>query len=341
MHKGLFATTLLLLITSSVFAQRVHTTNVNKDKEHPRAAFSFVHLTDIHVGEHIDDYGTPGYYGDTMPAGDVGYAAERLRNAVNWINKNAHKRNIKFAIVTGDLTDSGEKSEFDKVNEILSTLTVPFIPQIGNHDVVSHNATDRAPTALGDSLCNLTFHAEFDTLRKWADKWDDGYRLTKVYSPYSRHEQYFQNFKFAYQGYEFVFCDLNPRFIYGRPKTDHGPNPRLNDFPNASFEWLTKSLAAQPDSTQHNVIICTHQPPHHDFMSIFNGLPTPEYNKLTQTLLPYRSHLALWLAGHVHRFKAYTVHTLHGHKAVIKARETGSNKEHRTGKLRVVNVYSR
>lgn len=330
-------------------AQRIMVSNLNK-KKNALHKFSFVHLTDIHVGEGIRDYGTPGYYGDTMPKGDIGYSAERLRKAVNWINANAKKRDIRFVIVTGDLTDSGEKSEFDKVNEILSALTIPFVPQIGNHDVVSHiqgdwvnpatGASDNwAKTAFGDSICNVVFKKEFDTLQHFVDRWDDGYRQIRVYSDYSKHEQFFQNFLFEYQGFGFVFFDLNPRFIYGRPKTDHGPKPRLNDFPHASFEWLMHSLSTFPDAGDHNIFLFSHQPPHHDFMSIFNGLPTSEYDKLTQALLPYRSHLAYWLAGHVHRNKSYRVTTLRKHQFVMKARETASNKEHKNGILRVINVY--
>ena len=322
-------------------AQRIMVSNLNKHVHGARYKFSFVHLSDIHVGEHIDDYGTPGFLGDTMPKGDVGYSAERLRSSVNWINANAKKKNIRFVIVTGDLTDSGEQSEFDKANEILSSLSIPFVPQIGNHDVVSHTKTLHASTAFGDSLCNVVFKSEFDTLSRFADKWDDGFRQTRVYSPYSLHQQFFQNFMFEYHGFGFVFCDFNPRFLYGRPKSDHGPKPRLNDFPNASFDWLMHTLATFPDSGYHNIFICTHQPPHHDIMSIFNGLPTNQYDKLTHALLPYRQHLAFWLAGHVHRNKAYSVTTLASHHFVIKARETAANKASRHGVLRVVNVYGK
>ena len=74
-------------------------------------------------------------------------------------------------------------------------------------------------------------------------------------------------------------------------------------------------------------------------MSIFNGLPTNEYDKLTQALLPYRSHIAYWMAGHVHRNKSYAVRTLRSGKFVLRARETASNKEHKNGILRIVNVY--
>lgn len=335
-------TLLLWLLTVAILpaaAQRIMHTSVNKKKGYHHS-FSFVHLTDIHVGEHIPDYGTHGYSGDTMPAGDVGYSAERLRMAVNWINRNARKHDIRFVIVTGDLTDSGEKSEFDKANEILSSLTVPFVPQIGNHDVVSHTDTLKEACATGDSLCNAVFHVAFDSLRGMADSWDDGYRQIRVYSPYSRHEQFFQNFSFWYRGYKFVFFDLSPRFIYGRPPGEHGPKPHLNDFPHATFEWLMHSVTA--DTTgHHNIILCSHQPPHHDFMSIFNGLTTSDYDQVTTALRPYHRNLALWLAGHVHRNKAYRVRTLRAARPVIRARETASNKEHRHGVLRVIKVYAK
>jgi hypothetical protein len=331
---------LLAWVAIPLSAQRIMVSNLNKKGRHNKHKFSFVQLTDIHVGEGIDDYGTPGFANDTMPNGDVGYSAQRLRKAVNWINANAQKRDIRFVIVTGDLTDSGEKSEFEKANEILSTLIVPFVPQIGNHDVVSHTRSSWDSTASGDALCNLVFKREFDTLQHFADLWDDGYRQLRVYSPYSRHEQYFQNFMFEYRGYGFVFFDLNPRFLYGRPKTDHGPKPRLNDFPNASFDWLKHTLATFKDSENHNIFLFSHQPPHHDFMSIFNGLPTAEYDKLTSTLLPYSQHLAYWLAGHMHRNKSYPVTTLKKRRFVIKARETAANKEHKNGLLRIINVYS-
>ncbi|MCW3127471.1 MAG: hypothetical protein JWO03_3129 [Bacteroidetes bacterium] len=319
-------------------AQRIMVSDLNKHQKGAVYKFSFAHLTDIHVGEGIDDYGSPGF-NDTMPIGDVGYSAVSLRSSVRWINAHAKQKNIRFVIITGDLTDSGEKSEFDKANEILSALAIPFVPQIGNHDVRPHTHALNAATASGDSVNNVVFAGEFDTLKHFMDKWDDGFRQVRVYSPYSRHEQFFQNFMFEYQGFGFVFFDLSPRFIYGRPKTDHGPRPRLNDFPNGSFDWLKNTLQAFPDKRDHNIFLFSHQPPHQDFMSIFNGLHRDEYDKLTHALLPYRSHLAYWIAGHVHRNRSYSVHTPRKHKFVMKVRETAANKEHKKGLLRIINVY--
>ena len=45
----------------------------------------------LHIGEGFSDYGTPGYFNDTMPtANDESKPAKALRQAVKWIN--ARKR---------------------------------------------------------------------------------------------------------------------------------------------------------------------------------------------------------------------------------------------------------
>jgi len=43
--------------------------------------------------------------------------------------------NVRFAFVTGDLTDSGEPLEFDTVRRELDALNIPYFPIIGNHDI--------------------------------------------------------------------------------------------------------------------------------------------------------------------------------------------------------------
>ncbi|HNE51389.1 MAG TPA: hypothetical protein PLZ64_09620, partial [Chitinophagales bacterium] len=41
--------------------------NLNKNIPGAQYKFSFVHISDIHIGEGFSDYGTPGYFNDTMP----------------------------------------------------------------------------------------------------------------------------------------------------------------------------------------------------------------------------------------------------------------------------------
>jgi 3',5'-cyclic AMP phosphodiesterase CpdA len=333
----------LLLGSNSVQSQDstiVRVTDLNKDIQGSQFKFSFIHLTDIHIGEGFGDYGSPGFLNDIMPEGDVGYSAERLRHAVNWINAHAAQFNIRFVVVTGDITDSAERSEFEKAKEILNALNIPYVPQIGNHDIWPYlSYQNEAEYAYGDSVMYEVFKDVYDSLKNFFDVWDDGTRLSRVYNPESGFEHYHQNFMFEYQGFGFLMFDHNPRYHVPVEEPGIGPEARLNDFPGGSFDWLTNTLENYSNKGVHNIFLLTHQPPHRDPISLVNGLPIDQYDKITKALLPYSQHLAFWLAGHVHRNRRYNVNTLLGGQKVIEAWETTANKEFDKGYFRLINVY--
>jgi 3',5'-cyclic AMP phosphodiesterase CpdA len=318
----------------------VRVTDLNKELPGARFKFSFIHLTDIHIGEGQGDYGSTGFLDDIMPEGDVGYTAERLRHAVNWINEHAAQFDIRFVVVTGDITDSGERSEFEKAKEILGALNIPYVPQIGNHDIWPYVRYGfEAEYAYGDSVMNDVFKDVYDSLSHFFDFWDDGTRLSRVYNPEAEMEHYHQNFMFEYQGFGFFCFDHNPRYHVRKEEPGIGAEARLNDFAGGSFEWLSTQLESYPNKGVHNIFLLTHQPPHRDPISLINGLPVDQYDKITKALLPYSSHLAYWLAGHVHRNRNYNVNTLFGGQKVIEAWETTANKEFEKGYFRLINVY--
>lgn len=318
----------------------VRETNINEDIPESEYKFSFVHLTDIHIGEGQGDYGTPGYLNDTMPVGDVGYSAERLRKAVNWINENAEAKGIRFVLVTGDITDSGERSEFEKAKEILNALKIPYVPTIGNHDIWPYvRYQDEAPYAYGDSIMAEVFKDVYDSLKNFFDFWDDGTRLTRVLNPESGLEHYHQNFMFEYQGFAFMAFDFNPRYHVRKEEPGIGAEARLNDFPGGTYEWLINTLNNYPNKGAKNIFLLTHQPPHRDAISLINGLPWESYDKMSKELLPYKNYLACWFAGHVHRNRDYAVTTIMNSQMVVRAIETTANKEFENGYFRVVNVF--
>ena len=49
----------------------------------------------LHIGEGFDDYGTTGYFNDTMPTSDESKPANSLKAAVRWINAHKEEKNIK------------------------------------------------------------------------------------------------------------------------------------------------------------------------------------------------------------------------------------------------------
>lgn len=79
----------------------------------------FIHLTDPHITA-----------SGSLFEIDVD---ARLRDAVASIN--AHHSDAAFAMITGDIAHWGEAGAYERVQEILSDLKMPWYPMIGNHDV--------------------------------------------------------------------------------------------------------------------------------------------------------------------------------------------------------------
>jgi hypothetical protein len=110
-----------------------HTTNLSLEiTRAPSTEWTFAIITDIHMGYSYTDYGTPGW---DDSGGDNYALTDRLTMIVDWINSNKDSNNIRFVVVLGDISDSGEKSELIKARDILNGLSVPYIPVIGNHDI--------------------------------------------------------------------------------------------------------------------------------------------------------------------------------------------------------------
>lgn len=86
------------------------------------APYSFIVLSDTHIEG-----------GDT-------HGLERIKDTVQ--GANAGGENIRFVVVTGDITQNGRRQDLEKFLEIaesLRSLSVPLYPVIGNHDIFSGN----------------------------------------------------------------------------------------------------------------------------------------------------------------------------------------------------------
>lgn len=334
-----------LLILGQILAQnqdpiQLHL-DVNINEPGAEYAFSFIHLTDVHIGEGDEDgdYGTIGI-NDTMPIGDIGAPAIRLRKVVNWINANHLEKNIKFVVVSGDLTDSGEISEFLKFKEIMDVLTIPYIPLIGNHDVWPYTKAERAPFPSGDSLINNIFESTFEDVKAIMDDWDDGTRLTRILNPQSNNYNFLQNFSFRYQNFHFLLTDFNPRYPAANNEPGIGPEAEIMNFEDGTWQWVKQKVASLTPLNTHNVFMVSHHPPLNDFWSLLYAFDIDERKTITDFLWNYKPHMAAWLAGHIHRSLIYQVNTVGLQPyQVIKCAETAANKEYEKGLFRIVNVY--
>ena len=259
--------------------------------------FSFAQVTDLHVGEGVDDYGTPGW--------DDGDGAEddrtaTLRFAVSKINMAAEEYDIRFVAATGDYADSGERSEAMKAKEILDQLRVPYLPVLGNHDTWPYTAGEEAPTPLGDQVFEETFADQFALLATLFDG------FTKAPGPVSNPDcdcsSQFQNYGFDYEGYHFIVLDLVTR--------DHAPlgypgvhaEAELFDFTSGTWPWLRDHLVATAMPDARNTFVFLHHPPLVTTVGLFDCLSPDEVDRMDGLLRTDGIRGAVWgfFAGHHH-----------------------------------------
>ena len=307
--------------------------------------FSFAQITDLHIGEGFDDYGTAGY-DDSPPPGDAGAPAVALRNSVNWINANCQQSKIRFVIITGDITDSAEKSEFLKAKEILDSLSVPYVPMLGNHDVWPYTASAGTRFPIGDRYFSKVFGSQFEKLKDLLPGWDDGTRSIPIWNGEADSASgadvgcvsYFQNFAFDYGGYHFICGDFNTRNFAINGK---GAMPEGDLFDSSkcrgTWPWFKGHFNASPGKASKNMLMFSHQP--FSFNSILN-FDSIEYGTITGFLGSgdNRDFTGVCAGGHIHL--DYEYHISDRGKEVCPAFWTGANK-YGTGHLRVVDVWGK
>ena len=123
MNRRLFTIGLMLLFLSSAFGQAT-------------GSFRFAQLTDIHLSPH-------------NPA-----PTEDLLRSVAQINATD---NIDFVLVTGDLTEEGDRATLEKVKSILDLLKVKYYVVLGNHET---KWSDSGCTAFGEIFGGERFEFE-------------------------------------------------------------------------------------------------------------------------------------------------------------------------------------
>ncbi len=334
---------LFLIAPFSIIAQQsqVRYSSINASAD-GKKAFSFIHITDIHIGESDEDgdFGTIGFDDDTIQ-GQQSPSITALRNAVQWINGHRQQLDIHFVLVSGDITDSAEKSEFLKAKALLDKLDIPYIPLIGNHDVWAYTKNEEDDRPIGDSLINEIFEEEFNELSRFFDNWDDGQRLSRTWNKEGNTAQYLQNFSFQYKGYTFLMADFNPRYHVWRqpPEPGIGPEAQIMNFEDGTWPWFKETIENVAGSNYEHVIISSHHPPIND---IFGPLFAFDFNELIQLksfLFASRTDVSHWLAAHIHRFNEINLSSVGSDYRICHVWETNANKEWEWGMFRLVDVY--
>ena len=217
--------------------------------------FSFAIITDLHIGRGYEDYGSEGF--DDLEEGEDYYLTKRLEAVIDWIIQNKDKIqcenatcSIKFLVVLGDITDSGEKSEFKKAKKILDRLNdydIPYVPVLGNHDVWPYTDFEEAASPFGEDYFEEIF-------------WDENATNTKLMKEILGIERdetnkKFKNFVFNFGGINFIGLDFNSREkVNCKPCGAKGEGVLHNE----TINWLKTKLNEWQG--KEKVIIFSHHP---------------------------------------------------------------------------------
>lgn len=300
-----------------------------------KVLFTFAHITDTHIGENTPggDFGSPGFLNDTLTGKESGYAIDRMRNTMADLNSLPKNERPAFIIHSGDLTDSGERSEFLMVRQLMQG-PIPSIPLMGNHDAWPYNRFGtEAATACGDSLMNTVFQDVFEQL-KGRFTWDDGTRTRPFTCPVSGNTAFLQNYAFSHRQVRFVFLDFNPRYHVPKEAPGIGPEAYLTDMPGGTVPFLREQLA-MAENNGERVVLIVHHPPVTSVVGGHFAFNRKDKTRLAEILRPHRERILGWFSGHLHRWAPYRFG-----KAGIPVFETKAVKSAKHGAIRMVTVHA-
>jgi len=229
------------------------------DLRTPKWAFAII--TDLHIGRGYDDYNSKNWEDEGV--GEDYYLTERLKNVVEWVNKNKEnidcngtKCSLKFLAVLGDIADSAEKSEFCKAKEILDMLEIPYIPLFGNHDVWPYTEKEPAPGPLGEDFFERIFWSTSSIPCENASSTKNFEALLRDFN-FERDAQNpkFKNFAFNFGGIHFIGLDFNSR---EKESCENCGVKGEGVLHNETINWLKNKL--NKSEGKEPLIIFSHEP---------------------------------------------------------------------------------
>ena len=200
--------------------------------------YTFVVLSDMHIGESEEQ-------------------TQLAQDAIAKINSMVSSNNIKFVLITGDISNTALPKQFEDAKSILDTLTVPYIPIIGNHDIWTYNSSSNweETEPHGDELFYSIF---YPTIASFPSSLGEiKYNNKTTWNPELNITSHFQNF-------QLTLTDDNSgniTVIYGLDWSTryHAieflgylgamPGCRLHNFLGGTFQWLEDQLYLLSDNS--------------------------------------------------------------------------------------------
>eukprot|EP01095_Lingulamoeba_sp_RSL-Kostka_P011989 TRINITY_DN467_c5_g2_i2.p1 TRINITY_DN467_c5_g2~~TRINITY_DN467_c5_g2_i2.p1 ORF type:complete len:277 (+),score=57.36 TRINITY_DN467_c5_g2_i2:111-941(+) len=240
----------LFLISLNFIFCSCSSSNPNINNNDDESSYSIAVISDMHIGESPKQ-------------------TTLAEECVTKINSLIEKNNIKFVIITGDLSNSALPKQFLEAKSILDELKVPYLPILGNHDVWTYNSTlqteEREPT--GDQLFASIFAENFNSFPFG----DLVYKNVPVWNPFLNITCHFQNWELYYQNTLFYGLDWSSRehAVTALGYQGSMPGTRNKNFEGGTFNWLEERLNYthnhQTTYDSNQIILLQHHPFHMPF----------------------------------------------------------------------------
>jgi hypothetical protein len=258
-----------------------------------------------------DDYGTTGFE-DSIKYLCQGMSAYRLKKVVESINSLIRSESILFVVALGDITESGERSEFLTAKTILSTLNIPFIPVFGNHDGWPYYYNDVGDFVEKQPKDSSKIGEEFGKI------FDSVYTYIlpshfPTWSIFPMDSVYYFNFSLTIEDVCLLFTDWIERSF--APPLFPGIVGYASLNKGKTWEWFWEKY----DSSS-SIINITHHPLRGMFLTDFSFFELEEFEQEIDKRGGI-THLKRWMAGHLHRNKKYTIKP--GSTIIGKCKESG------------------
>jgi len=312
-------------------------------------SFKFITIQDTHIGQGFDDFGTYGYYDDTI----AGQSNAQLQNVTAVINDINTKPGIDFVVVNGDIAQSAEVSEFWKARAIFSNLNKEFyIPVFGNHDTYPYTENNpNYPSYIYDVVGIAYYEPEnqwnlpvgnfkfvYDNLNH--KPVPNLHFMSGFGSPFETsyiYKSYYFNLSFDYQRVHFLVMDFHSNHKAFNHK---GCEPDAETNEGGGYNWdysleFFGDIFNNLEDSRSAVVLCHH--PLNDFAPMdFNSDEIHDLanNGLYEYGIDGQNRVWGWFAGHRHRNKHY-IKTCEG-AALTHVYETGPTYE---GWYSIVSVY--